>query len=406
MILSHCIKLYPNRKAESYLRRAAGVARHAYNWALARWMEKYESGEKGMSGFSLVKEYNSVKKTEFPWTQEVSKWAPQKAIQDLGDAFKRFFQGKARYPKFKKKGRSKDSFYVAGDHAKVEGKRLRLPKLGWIRMAQAVRFPGVIQNVTLSFTGGWWYASFQVEIDDSYVYPHRCETQASVGVDLGVKALATLSTGEVYENPRVLGEYLRRIKTLSRELARRKKGSKNREKTKKRLAKLHAKVSFIRRLTLHRITSRLVRDFNLIGIEDLNVKGMVKNRSLARAISDASFGEFRRQLAYKAPLAGSEVVLANRFFPSSKTCSVCGEKYEELTLSEREWACGACGVVHDRDVNAAKNLRFVARSHRETRNACGGGVRPSSNLEVRGRLSSSKQESCKPSCGKFARGEE
>jgi putative transposase len=331
-----------------------------------------------MSGFSLVKEFNAIKGTEFPWTSEVSKWAPQKAINNLGDAFGRFFKKTSRYPRFKKKGRSRDSFYIAADHIKVSGRYLKLPKLlKPIKMAQVLRWDGDLRSVVISRdTCGDWFASFSVVLPDSYVYPHRCETQTTVGVDVGISSLVTLSTGEKIENRRILRSRERKIRRLSRSLSRKQKGSKRREKARLTLARTHRKVTRIRHGALHQVTSRLVRTFRVIGIEDLNVRGMLRNHRIARSLGDAAFREIRRQLEYKAPLAGSNVAVAARFYPSSKLCSACGAKRESLPLNVRVWEC-PCGAIHDRDVNAARNLDSVAQRYWETLNARGEDVRPS-----------------------------
>ena len=351
-----------------------------------------------MSGYSLVKEFNSIKGSEFPWTVEVSKWAPQKAIQDLGDAFKRFFKKTSRYPKFKKKSSSKTSFYLGLNAFKVTGKYLKVSKLAQpIKMAQVVRFDGDVKSVVISRDAcGDWYASFQVNLPEDYQDPRRCESTDMVGVDLGISILATLSTGEKIENPKTLKNHERKLKRLQRVVSRRKRGSSNRARARLRLALAHRKVSRIRTNYLHCLTSRLVRIFRVIGVEDLNVRGMVRNRRLAKSILDAAFREFRRQVEYKSVLAGSNVAVAARFFPSSKTCSSCGHKITELPLHIRMWDCPACGAHHDRDVNAAINLEHVAQSHWETLNACGGGVRPPVQCPLRDvnrRQSSMKQES-------------
>jgi len=376
--LAHKIKLCPDQEAERYLRAASGVARFSYNWALGAWINKYKSGEKGMNGFSLVKEFNSIKDEAFPWVREVSKWAPQKAIQDLGEAFKRFFQKKAKYPRFKKKGKSKDSFYVGGDHIKLTGKYLKLPLLDKpIKMSQSLRFKGEVKSVVISRSADEWFASFSVKIpEETFVYAHACDSQDAVGVDLGIKTLAVCSNGTQFENPKPLKLAERKIRILNKSLSRKQKGSSNRARACLRLARAHRKVARIRSNEFHKITSWLVKTFRFIGIEDLNISGMLRNHKLAKAVQDASFYEFRRQLEYKSKLAGANIALTGRFFPSSKTCSDCGYIYKELALSEREWFCPACGAVHDRDDNAAKNLEFVALRYRETLNACGENVIP------------------------------
>jgi putative transposase len=372
--LAHKIKLMPNREVIRYLRRACGTARFSYNWALQNWKEKYQSGEKGISGYSLVKEFNSIKDKEFPWALEVSKWASQKAIQDLEEAFKRFFKKQAKYPRFKKRGKSKDSFYLGLNSFKIlNQKYLKIPLLeGLIKMSQPLRFKGEVKSVVISRSADEWFASFSVKIlEETFVYAHACESQDAVGVDLGIKTLVVCSDGTEFENPKPLRKAERKLGSLNKDLSRKQKGSNNRARACLRLARAHRKVARIRSNALHQITSWLVKTFRFIGIEDLNVSGMIKNRKLAKSIQDAAFSEFKRQLDYKSKLAGANTVLADRFFPSSKLCSCCGVVLEKLALDERAWSCPACGAIHNRDVNAAKNLEFVARRYRETLNACG-----------------------------------
>jgi putative transposase len=369
--------LYPNKQALSYFAQAAGTARFSWNWALAKWQELYKQGIKGLSGYTLDKEFNRIKKDEFPWTSEMSSQVTQVSIQNLGKAFKGFFNGKG-YPKFKKRGASKESFYVGLNNSKVVGKFLRIPRLkSSILMAEEVRFSGKIKNAVISKgSDGNWYASFGIELDESYVYPHKCESQARVGVDLGIKTLAVCSDGTRFENPKSYRTRERKIKSLSQSLCRKKRGSSNRMKARIKLACAHARIRRIRLDAIHKMTTSIVKRFRVICIEDLNVKGMLKNHCLAKSVSDASFSEIRRQLAYKSKLSGSELNIVNRFFPSSKLCSDCGHKMEELDLSIREWDCPECGAVHDRDLNAAQNLeKWVALGHRETENACGDGTR-------------------------------
>ena len=293
------------------------------------------------------------------------------AIIQLGAAFKNFFAGRTQYPQFKKKGKSRDSFTLTNDQFAIDACRIRIPNLGLVRMRETLRFSGKILSATISRTADQWFASITVDTQDHNHLP-PAENQGTVGVDLGVSALATLSTGEKVTGAKPHKALLSRLQRLSRSLSRKVKGSANRHKAKQKLAKLHAQIANIRKDCLHQLTTDLTRRFHTIGIEDLNVSGMVKNRHLSRAISDMGFFEFRRQLEYKAEMRGSVVVVADRFFASSKTCSAsgCGHKVDKLPLSVREWTCPVCGVVHDRDVNAAKNLQEYAVSY--TVSACGG----------------------------------
>ncbi len=355
MLVSHKIALEPNNKQKTYFAKAAGVARFAYNWALNRWEELYKQGQKP-SEAALRRELNSIKKEQYPWMLEVTKNAPQMAIIHLGVAFQRFFKGIADKPTFKKKGVF-DSFTVTNDQFLVKGDRIRIPNLGFVKMAEELRFVGKIMSATISRTAGRWFVSITVDCPDR---AKTCENQ-TVGVDLGVKDLAVLSTGEIISGPKPHKNLLNRLKRLSRSLSRKQKGSNNRNRAKQKIAKLHARIANIRKDALHKLTTKLTNNFGVIAIEDLNIKGMLKNRHLSRAISDVGFYEFRRQIIYKAERIGAKVFIADRFFASSKTCSSCGYLVQEMPLDVREWTCPSCNILHHRDVNAAKNLVNLAK---------------------------------------------
>lgn len=373
MLIAHKICLDPNNVQATCFARAAGTARFAYNWALAEWGKQYEAckldnTKPKPSQMALRRQLNSIKGEQFPWMLEVTKNAPQMAIIQLGQAFANFFAGRSKYPKFRKKG-IHDRFSISNDQFSVEGSRIRIPRLGWVRMREALRFAGKIMSATVSRVADKWFVSITVDTPEDLPLA-KAENQGAVGVDLGVSALATLSTGEPpIVGPKAHKAFLCRLQRLSRSLSRKIKGSKNRHKAKMKLARLHARIGNIRKDALHQLTTGLTRRFHTIGIEDLNVKGMVKNRSLSRAVSDMGFFEFRRQLQYKAAQRGSAVVVADRWFPSSKMCSCCGHKLSELQLSVRQWTCPACNTTHDRDVNAAVNLRNMAVS--STVSVCG-----------------------------------
>lgn len=373
MIIAHKIALDPNNAQATYFARAAGTARFAYNWALAEWKRQYEAWKLDNSlpkpsQAALRRQLNAIKREQFPWMLEVTKNAPQMAIIQLGQAFQNFFAGRARYPRFRKKG-VHDRFTLSNDQFGIDGCRIRIPNLGWVRMRETLRFAGKIMSATVSRAADRWFVSITVDTQDDSHLP-KAENQGVVGVDLGVTALATLSTGESpIPGPKAHKALLPRLRRLSRSLSRKQKGSSSRNKAKAKLARLHARIANIRQDALHKLTTSLTRRFHTIGIEDLNVRGMVKNRHLARSIADMGFFEFRRQLEYKAAMRGGVVVVADRFFASSKTCSACGHKLETLPLSVREWTCPACGAFHDRDVNAAVNLKDLAVS--STVSACG-----------------------------------
>jgi putative transposase len=356
MIRAHKIRLFPNEDQSVYLRKACGVARFAYNYALSEWKAQYEAGLKPNEGM-LRKHLNAVKREKFPWMLEVTKCAPEQAIRNLGTAFGDFFKAvkqgkKTGYPKFKKKGQ-RDSFYIDNEKGSIAGKLFNVPKMKTpIRMSEELRFEGKILSYTVSKDVDRWYVSIAVD--------STCEelpkTGKTVGVDLGIKALATMSDGTTVENPNILKKALNKLARKQRELSRKQKGSNNREKARIKVAKVHRKVRLTRLDVLHQLTTRLVRDYDTIVIEDLNVKGMLKNHKLARSISDCGFGMFRSLLQSKCKMYGKELVVADRFFPSSKTCSKCGHKKEELKLSERTFVCENCNFEIDRDLNAAINL--------------------------------------------------
>ena len=371
---AHKIKLNPTKSQAIYFARACGVARFSYNWALAQWKEQYEAGGKP-SEISLRKELNSLKATDFPWMAEVTKCAPQQAIKNLGTAFQNFFRrvkqgGKPGYPKFKKKG-VRDSFRAdngpqqAGANAvEVSGKTVKLPRCGVVRMQEELRFSGQVVSATVSRMADGWYVTLLVDTTDCLSGPlHR----GTVGVDLGIKELATLSTGEVVPALKPHRAAHARLVRLSRSLSRKQKGSSNRAKAKAKLARLHQRIANTRIDALHKLTTKLATEFDTIGIEDLNVSGMLRNRHLARSIADAGFAEFRRQLEYKSVMTGARVVVIDRFFPSSKTCHSCGTIHD-MKLSDRLMVCD-CGMVLDRDLNAAMNLKNKAAS--SAASACG-----------------------------------
>jgi putative transposase len=362
MILAHKIRLNPTPEQATYFGKAAGVARFVYNWGLARWIELYEAGEKP-TAFRLKKEFNALKREQFPWVTEVAKDVAEGAFVNLEAAFKNYFeslQGQRRgekigYPKFKSKKRSKLSFHLNNDKFKVDDHWLYVPKLGWVNMAEALRLEGKIMGATISKTADWWYASIQVEIEPP---PPREFPKDYVGIDLGVLTLATLSEPgtESFESQRPLRAQLRQLKRLNRELSRRQEGSQRWLKTKRKLARLHKRIADRRNDHIHKMTTSIARTYRIISIEDLNLKGMIQNRPLALSVSDAALGEVARQLQYKAEINGGFTVKVDRFYPSSKICGVCGEVNDNLTLSDREWRCEKCGTVHDRDRNASQNI--------------------------------------------------
>jgi putative transposase len=368
------IRLVPTPAQEEYFLRACGTARFSYNWALAEWKRQYAAGG-SPSETALRKSLNAVKKEQFPWMALVTKNAPQQAVKNLGTSYSNFFEDlkkcrrgeisrkAVRVPAFHKKGRH-DAFRAENgpdathpDAVQTNGKSVRLPVIGWIAMREQVRFAGRILSVTIRRRADQWYASFSVEVEHNV--PERSD-ETRAGVDLGATTLATIASSPLCEGtkvaaPKPLQRYLTKLRRLSRGLSRKRVGSQNRAKAKTKLARFHRRLHDIRLDALHKLTTSLV-SYRTIVIEDLNVAGMLANRCLSRTIADLGFSEFRRQLKYKAEMAGSTVVVADRWYPSSRLCCACDAKNDLLTLSQRTWTCASCGASHDRDLNAARNL--------------------------------------------------
>jgi len=392
MQLTHKIALCPTPEQVDYFKRACGTARRVWNWALNEWNKQYAAGGKP-NAMALKKQFNAIKYTDpqwldengRPWLRDIHRDAHAQPFAHLAKAWERFFAdlkaGKeAHAPRFKKKGRCRDSFYVANDKFRLDGKTIRLPKIGDVAMTEELRFKGKILGATVSRTADRWFVAIQVEVPDAQCYRRRTSHEVN-GIDLGVTAAATISSGEVIEAPKPLNAALRRLKIRGRRLSRKLEAAKemagfgrharlpkgtrlpvsnNRQKSAATLARLHARLANLRADFTHKLTTRLCRENQALVIEDVNVKGMLANERLARAISDVGFGVFRSQLEYKAKRYGTRLVIADRWYPSSRLCSICGWKNEALTLSDRTWVCAQCGAHHDRDLNAARNLKRLA----------------------------------------------
>lgn len=330
MIRSHKIRLSTNKTQDDYFRRSCGCARHAYNWALGRTKDILDQGGKPNDS-ELKKEFNRIKAEEFPWQLEVTKCAAESALANLRKAKQGFFKKKAKFPTFHKKGRN-ESFTIDNTKFRVAGNRIRIPKLGWVKMREELRFEGKLMSATVSCVAGRWFVSIAVEFEAEV--PTDRENQV-VGVDLGIKDFVVLSIREKVSGPKALKSNLKRLRGLNKALSRKQKGSNRRRKAKRRLSRLHWRISCIRDDFFHKLSTRLVGEYTVISVEDLNVKGMMSNRRLARHIADQGFKKFRGQLEYKAKAVGTEIVVADRFCPSSKTCNVCGAVYKGLKLSER-----------------------------------------------------------------------
>ena len=370
-IRGHVIELNPNNKQATYFNKACGVARLSYNWALAEWQKQYQADKdyrdeclklglpidesklnKPTQG-KLRKQLNAIKREQFPFMLEVTKCSPQEAIIQLGNAFKRFFKGESKYPQFRKKGKN-DRFSLTNDQFKIIGRKIKIPNLGWVKMTENLRHQGKILSAKVFKKANKWFVSIAVELD-KVILP-KPKTGKSVGIDLGITDLATLSDGTKIGAPKPLKSKLKKLQRLSKSLSRKQKGSANRAKAKIKLSRLHLKIANIRKDFLHKLTTNLVKSYDIICLENLNVQGMIKNRKLSRAINDLGFYELKRQLVYKANQWGKQVKELNRFYPSSKTCSNCSYKLESLSLSTRYWTCPNCNTNHDRDINASINI--------------------------------------------------
>jgi putative transposase len=347
----------------------AGASRFAYNWGLARSQEVYRTTGKRPSAIDLHKQLNALKPSDYPWMYETSKCAPQEALRDLEQAYKNYFRrvelkkqgkwrGKLGFPKFKKRSKAIGSFRLTGS-IKVFPDAVQLPRLGLLRLYEHDFIPtdAKVLSATVSEQAGHWFVSIRVEKDVEQPVP---TTTAAIGVDLGIKTLATLSDGTTFANPRTLKHAQKRLRRLERQKSRRKLGGQNRKKTRLKLAKQHARVATIRKDADHKLTTYLCKNHPLVAIEDLHVAGMLKNHKLAQAVSDSNFGEITRQLEYKAAWHGTYLVVIDRFYPSSKTCSSCGWIDGDQTLADRVFICKQCGMALDRDENAARNILHEA----------------------------------------------
>lgn len=359
-------KLDPNDEQRGYFSACAGTARFVFNWALADRKAVFEAGGKP-NKFEQKRRFNTWKKDNAPWLANYPYAIVDYEFDHVDVAYQNFFrrikQGsdKPGFPRFKSRHRDRQSFTLRGSIT-VEDARIKLPKIGWVRLAEQGYIPasGVkILFVVVSRTADNWFVSVQVEQE----IPDPTLAQgAPLGVDLGIKSLAVCSDGVTFDNPRTLRKYERKMARLQRELSRRTKGSNNRQKTKEKIATLHQRIVNVRRHTQHNISrhATAITKPSTVVIEDLNVKGMMANHSLAKAVSDVGMGELRRQIEYKAAWHGVDVLVADRWFASSKTCSQCGHVKEVLTLAERVYRCEVCGAEMDRDLNAALNLAALA----------------------------------------------
>lgn len=360
MIKAYKYRLYPTQSQSIMIDKTISVCRLVYNLALETKIYAYKSHGKNLSGIDLCYQLVDLKK-EFKWISEVDSQAVQASVKKIDKSFQNFFRG-GGFPKFKRK-RIAGSFQCPTEPRKINwaNSTLTIAKIKDIPIVLSKKFEGKIKTTTISKTPtGKYFASILVETLDVKIVPKEIVPETTIGIDLGVKSFVVLSDGKTFEANRKLKNNIKRLKCLQRRASRKKRGSNNYKKANKCVVILHEKITNQRTDYIHKVTSSLVKgDNQTFVIEDLNVEGMLKNRKLSQAVSDVSFGEFFRQMKYKCDWYGKNLIKIGRFEPSSKTCSFCGVLNNTLTLSDREWPCASCGALHDRDLNAAKNIRQI-----------------------------------------------
>lgn len=375
-------RIDPTAEQEAALARFAGARRFVFNWALARRKEIYKEAGKSVSWSELSVELTELKnKPGFEWLKEIDSQLLQQALADCKRAFDNFFQKRARFPRFKKKHSANQSFRVP-QRVKLENGRVYIPKIGWVKVRQSQSCNLPLKSATFKRDAtGKWHVSLVAEFHLPDLTKPVVETETAVGIDVGFDRFATDSDGAITENPRFFRKAERKIQRASRRLSRCKKGSANRAKARRALAREYEKIANRRADFAHKFSTSVVRENCAIACETLNLKGMSKTK-LAKSVNDAAHRETFRQIEYKARWGARNFVFVGRWFPSSQLCSNCGHRNQELSLSDRFWTCPDCGARHDRDHNAAKNIRdegvriLLAVGHTESLNACGANVRP------------------------------
>ncbi len=355
-------RVYPDSEQQDKLSVQFGCSRFVYNHYRAVREGYYQDTGTGLNYNDCATDLTERLKVDHPWLKDADSQVIQQALMDLDKAYKNFFEGRADYPRFKRKHGKQSVRYP--QRFKVEGEQVYLPKVGWVKAVFHRKMEGLMKNATVSKTKtGKYFVSIQCEVE--HTKPEQNTNK--VGIDLGLTTFATFSTGEKIDNPRNLKGSERRLKIRQRRLSRKVKGSNSRGKARFAVAAIHEKITNQRKDFHHKLSRTIVDTFGVIAFESLNVAGMMKNHNLAKAIADAGWNQFVNFVEYKAGWDGREILRVDRFFPSSKLCSDCGAKHKSLTLNIRQWVCTECGVIHDRDENAAINiLNETTRGTRES----------------------------------------
>lgn len=361
MLKAYKFRLYPNDEQTNTFHQHFGAVRFVYNWALEHKIKVYETEKRTLSRFDLNKMLPDHK-NENEWLKTSNSQSLQSASIDLESAFTKFFREKKGFPKFKSRKNLVQSFHVPQHYAiDFENNTIKLPKIGLVKAKIHRYFEGLLKTATVLMNSiGQFHISILVDDEKDIPAKQQFTEQTTIGVDVGLKHFATLSDGTKIDNPKHLYNSSQKLSVLQRRLSRKQKGSNNRNKSRKVVAKQHLKISNQRKDFLHKTTSKLIRENQAIAIETLNIKGMLKNHCLAKSISDVSWSEFFRQLEYKAEWYGKTVLKIGQFEPSTKICNQCGHYNHEMILSVRKWKCDGCGTIHDRDINAAKNIKSFA----------------------------------------------
>ena len=359
MLNAYKYRLHPTREQSGFFNKSFGCVRFIYNWGLQKRIEAYMKDKGRISYVQLCAMLTELKKDEqYSWLRDVSNECLQQALRNLDAAFTRFFREKKGFPRFKSKSRSRQSYKaILSVHVDQERRRIKLPKIGWVKYGNNRKFEGNVRSVTVSVTpSGKYHVS--VLVDDGKEIPEKLPVtfDTTIGIDMGIKDFAVCSNGDTYENPRHLIKAEQRLRTLQKRLSRKKKGSNRRNRARMILARQHEKVANRRQDYLHKISTKIVRENQAIVVEDLNTKGMMRNHRLSKAIGACGWSTFFKMLEYKCERQGKTFIRIGRFDPSSKMCS-CGHVHRGLKLSEREWVCPNCGSVNDRDLLAACNIK-------------------------------------------------